>query len=201
MAIAATVAQAALFDVPPKVGRVPKRVQLGDVWAIGRHRLLCADSTSEGALQALLPAGVKVADVLTDPPYGIAYNTDHRRFKPVTNRKYWNNGNRRDLSHQIKGAVHADDLAFDPAPWLTYKRVCLWGAQHYASALPAATWLIWDKRNKNGSALLSDGDMAWLNRGHGVYIFSHVWQGLIRAEPEPHLHPTQKPVKLMEWCL
>src|SRR5260221_209255 len=195
----AKVLQAALFDVAPKVGRIPCRVQLGDLWQVGRHRLLCGDSTAAGAV-ALLTDGAKVADVLADPPYGIAYNGDHSRFTAKPSEWWWRT-EQHHLIHTKRAAVMNDTTPFDSTPWLAYKRVCLWGAQHYAAALPAGSWLVWDKRHANGKALLSDGDMAWLNKGRGVYIFSHVWQGLIRAEPEPHLRPTQKPVRLMMWCL
>jgi DNA modification methylase len=49
---------------------------------------------------------------------------------------------------------------------------------------------------------LSDGEIAWLNRGIGVYIFSHGWNGFMReSERGRTLHPTQKPVALFEWCI
>lgn len=44
----------------------------GDLWILGRHRLLCGDSTSLDALQQLV-AGEQVDLLLTDPPYNLAY--------------------------------------------------------------------------------------------------------------------------------
>lgn len=51
---------------------IPERAvsQLGDVWTLGRHRLLCGDSHADGAVEGLLD-GESVACVLTDPPYAI----------------------------------------------------------------------------------------------------------------------------------
>ena len=52
----------------------PTRVGLGEVWELGRHRLLCGDSLAPGQLQALL-GEAKADQVLTDPPYGVGYQS------------------------------------------------------------------------------------------------------------------------------
>lgn len=49
-------------------------VQRGDVWKVGRHRLVCGDATSEADVSALM--GGKTANlVLTDPPYNVAFES------------------------------------------------------------------------------------------------------------------------------
>lgn len=49
----------------------PSRVQRGDIWMLGRHRLLCGDSTKAEDVKRLM-AG-RLADLLeTDPPYGVS---------------------------------------------------------------------------------------------------------------------------------
>jgi len=45
----------------------------GDVWLMGKHRLMCGDSTSIDAVEQLM-AGSKVDLVFTDPPYNVAFN-------------------------------------------------------------------------------------------------------------------------------
>ena len=48
---------------------------------------------------------------------------------------------------------------------------------------------------------LSDAEVAWVNKGHGVYIYHHAWQGFIRDSERGSAnrhHPTQKPVRVME---
>jgi site-specific DNA-methyltransferase (adenine-specific) len=53
-------------DLPEQVE--PKS-KLGDVWKLGRHKLLCGDATDTGTVQKLM-AGTKADLVLTDPPFG-----------------------------------------------------------------------------------------------------------------------------------
>lgn len=45
---------------------------LGDIWTLGRHRVICGDSTDAGVWDALLE-GQQVDMVWTDPPYGVSY--------------------------------------------------------------------------------------------------------------------------------
>lgn len=47
-------------------------VKPGDIWQLGRHRLMCGDSTSIDAVEKLM-AGEKADLWLTDPPYGVSY--------------------------------------------------------------------------------------------------------------------------------
>ena len=48
------------------------RVKLGDVWELGKHRLMCGDSTKESDVNKLMN-GEKADMVFTDPPYGIDF--------------------------------------------------------------------------------------------------------------------------------
>ena len=67
-------------DAVPDVPVEPVTV-LGDVWLLGRHRLMCGDSTSIDAVETLM-AGKKADMVFTDPPYNIDYgNIKHPKFK------------------------------------------------------------------------------------------------------------------------
>lgn len=66
-------------DAVPDAPEVPVTVE-GDVWLLGRHRLMCGDSTSIDAVERLM-GGVKADMVFTDPPYGVDYkgiNNDDR---------------------------------------------------------------------------------------------------------------------------
>jgi len=58
-------------DAVPEVPEQPVTV-LGDVWVLGKHRLMCGDSTSIDAVDALM-AGQKADVLFTDPPYGINF--------------------------------------------------------------------------------------------------------------------------------
>jgi DNA modification methylase len=49
-------------------------VERGDIWTIGRHRLMCGDATSDDDVSALMN-GVKANLILTDPPYGVSFKS------------------------------------------------------------------------------------------------------------------------------
>lgn len=55
----------------------PARAALGDLFALGRHRVLCGDSTSAADVERLLD-GAKPHLMVTDPPYGVAYDAGWR---------------------------------------------------------------------------------------------------------------------------
>lgn len=131
--------------------------------------------------------------VLTDPPYGVSFDTDFTRFTGGVS-----------ASTGTHAPVHGDTDPFDPSPIInTFDRVILFGANAFSDRLPAGTWIVWDKRSPQGAKnVMSDGEVAWLNHGHGVYIHSHTWDGFNRAsERQTAYHPTQKPVALMRWII
>jgi DNA modification methylase len=68
--------------------------RLGDVWLLGRHRLVCGDATSEVDVSLAL-AGVRPHLMVTDPPYGVDYDPAWRSDPSVAAR----------IRHPKKGAV------------------------------------------------------------------------------------------------
>jgi DNA modification methylase len=145
-----------------------------------------------GDCREIAPALSDIEMVLTDPPYGMNYNTDSTRFsggKGSHNRK--------------RPRVHGDDEPFDPQPWIEYPKCVLWGSNHFGQMLPKGTTLVWQKKNADKfGVVLSDAEVAWEKGGHGVYLFRAVWDGCAReTENGQHFHPTQKPVALMSWCI
>lgn len=132
------------------------------------------------------------ADALVaDPPYGISATTaNHSRGR-----------SRMTLAHDWP-EVHGDREPFDPAPWLAYRQVVLWGANHYAGLPASPSWLVWDKRVGLGSNDSADCELAWSNLGGPARLFQHRWSGMLRdSERGESYHPTQKPVALMRWVL
>ena len=63
-------------DAVPDVPAVPVTVE-GDVWVLGKHRIICGSSTDAHTVEAVL-AGVKPHLMVTDPPYGVEYDADWR---------------------------------------------------------------------------------------------------------------------------
>ncbi len=60
--------------------------QLGDIWQLGEHRLMCGDSTDEGSV-AILMDGKKADLFLTDPPYNVAYEGKTKDTLTIQNDK------------------------------------------------------------------------------------------------------------------
>lgn len=132
--------------------------------------------------------------VISDPPYGMNCNTDSRRFSGgETPAK---RGRGKDWAR-----IAGDDKPFDPRPWLAWKKVVMFGSNHFGGLLPVGTTLVWIKRNDDAfGSFLSDAEVAWMKGGHGVYCkrdLSMNGRGLNFS----NLHPTQKPVTVMAWCM
>ncbi|OHV85938.1 DNA methyltransferase [Ensifer sp. LCM 4579] len=143
----------------------------------------------------VMPALERVDAVVTDPPYGIAYARGEGG-KP---------GRGGTAKVRNTKPVFGDDAPFDPTPFLEAEDVILWGANHFAARLPHGRWLAWNKLGDLSEFdTFSDVEFAW-RKGRGKdRIFSHLWKGLIRASEnngEKRVHPTQKPIALMRWCV
>lgn len=161
---------------------------------VGRHcraTLYLGDSETMDRIEA--------DALLADPPYGINLNTDYS----------WT-GRGRKVDGYGKGTgkkyprVKGDSKPFEPAMWLNYPVVVLWGAQNYASKLPDGNgWLVWNKRGDGKPSALWFGDceVAWTNIKGPIRMFSHMWHGVARWAKEDIIHPTQKPVALMAWVM
>lgn len=67
------------FDVEEELKK-PAMSKLGDVWTLGRHRLVCGDSTKAETFE-LLMAGAKANLVVTDPPYNVNYEGSAGKIK------------------------------------------------------------------------------------------------------------------------
>jgi hypothetical protein len=72
-------------DAAPPLSEHPVS-QLGDLWLLGRHRLLCGDSTVATDVERVL-AGVEPHLMVTDPPYGVNYDPDWRNRADRANGK------------------------------------------------------------------------------------------------------------------
>jgi site-specific DNA-methyltransferase (adenine-specific) len=74
-------------------------------------------------------------------------------------------------------------------------KAVIWGG-NYWSLPPRMGWFVWDKGQRSFS--LADGEMAWTSEDRAMRIFDYA-RGT--AMQEGKVHPTQKPVALMRWCL
>jgi site-specific DNA-methyltransferase (adenine-specific) len=162
----------------------------------GRIRLVNADCLE---VRASLP---EVDAVIADPPYGISWSG--KSLGDIT--KFWK-GATFEKADKPERRIIGDDGPFDPSPWLISKRLCFWGASKYADKLPANYgWIIWDKMIE-GDWSGGDAETAWTNCLGSNRIYRQRWQGMVRGGDEcPYrtgglVHPTQKPVGLMAFCV
>jgi site-specific DNA-methyltransferase (adenine-specific)/modification methylase len=159
---------------------------------IGDCRLLLGDCRD--LLETLEP----VDCVITDPPYGIALNTNNRRFSGGNTASVAKRGN--NVGTANGRPIANDAKPFDPTFLLDLPGdKIIWGWNNYPDALPRGACLVWLKRNDDAfGSFLSDAELAWMSKGHGVYCRRDLSNAGIANE---RVHPTQKPVGLMEWCL
>jgi DNA modification methylase len=152
-----------------------------------------------GDCREILPTLPKVDAVVTDPPYGMAWDTNSKRFSGGSGivPRF---GRGRDNWGEIKG----DSEPFDPDPWLAFPECIMWGANHYAQRLPVGTTLIWIKKAPHlFGTFLSDAEIGWQKNNHGVYVHYEQFPPPSRMAENAGTtaHPTQKPIELMAWCI
>lgn len=158
---------------------------LGDIWTLGKHRLMCGDSTSIDAVDRLISK--KVIDLIhTDPPYGIGYGGSMKLGSKKFGWKQHSGG--WDEERPPKDF-------FDLAESQCKNRI-IWGGNYFSDFLPPTMgWLIWDKGQRNFS--LADGEMAWTSFNNAMRIKEY---SRAKANKEEKHHATQKPIELIEWA-
>ncbi len=151
-----------------------------------------------GDCREILPTLPKVDLVLTDPPYGIALDTDNSRFSGGTRGNMAKRGN--GIGSAGGKPIANDAEAFDPSFLMAYgSHQIVWGWNNYPDLLPRGACLVWLKRYDEAfGSFLSDAETAWMSKGHGVYCRRDLSNNAIANE---RAHPTQKPLTLMTWCL
>lgn len=172
------------------------------------------------------PSGVGA--VITDPPYGQNQNTNVAHAGGIRAVLPPGCGARAIANVQkarATGALHStgqaivwpdgivgDDQPFDPAPWIGISTRCMfWGAHKFHDKLQPGSWLVWDKVPTGKIRDQGDGEAAWINdeKPKPLRIYRLLWDGVCVGSAardevtagQQRVHPTQKPVVLMKWCI
>ena len=191
----------------------------GDVWLLGKHRVMCGDSTSIDAVEVMM-AGGKADMVFTDPPYGMAYGGGRARGEHVLNKEggvlikahgmiLGDDKTGADLIALVHEAL-ASAVALSKTgaafyvcfPWRTYAEFET--ALKECSLEPSAC-IVWDKKSiglgfanyrPQHEFIFYVKGGAWF----GDKAQSDVWY-MSRGATGNYDHPTQKPVELIEKAL
>lgn len=199
----------ALTDVLP---HHPTIASMGDVWALGEHRLICGDSTRPETYAALL-AGEKVDTVITDPPYGMSYGGGRTAGSSAKGSRVKAHGmilnddaQGDELVGLVSGALsQARKNALEGAAfyvcltWRTYGEFL--NALH-ASGLNLAACIVWDKQYIGLGMQHYRPQHEFIFYAKGREFFggkneSDVWS-IGRDATTDYQHPTQKPTAVFE---
>ncbi len=179
-------------DETPEVPTKAKS-KVGDVYQLGRHRIMCADATNESHIKELMNG--ETADMIfTDPPYGIDVVKNGKvgadfgvskkgKYTPVIGDK----------------TTATTKKFYEVFSKLGYKNFIIWGGNYFLDFLPSSDgYLIWDKRVDSGIRnTFADGEMAYCSFHTPLRIYAQLWNGMIReGEHAKRVHPTQKPIRL-----
>lgn len=137
-----------------------------------------------GDCRDVLPTLGKVDAVVTDPPYGIGEDGGRFRGRKGQNIRVLPKGN--------WDSTTPDASVFDAIRACSDEQI-IWGGNYFTDKLPPSKgWLYWQKLMGGD---FSDGELAWTSRDRALREFTMCPKG------QGGLHPTQKPVEVMSWCL
>ena len=132
-----------------------------------------------------IPDGA-VDAVITDPPYGVSW-------VPRVN---------------LRVPMEGDDRPFDPTPFLSIgNKHLFWGGIHFSDKLPSSeSWFVWLKQPPTFDECrktYSPCDLAWSDFGGKPRIKHQTWDGNFRSGVKRGevVHPAQKPIEIMRWCV
>ena len=172
-----------------------------------------------GRCEDVLPTLRRPDAIISDPPYGQSHKTNVALSRNSIRRgdASFNTRVKVGTYHGGKAniwpdSIEGDDGPFDPGFLLkSADRVLIWGAHRFADRLPAGSWLVWDKVPTGKVRDQGDGEAAWMNDDppRSMRIFRLLWDGVCVGSAARHevtagqsrVHPTQKPVVLMSWCI
>jgi len=180
-------------DEVPEPPEEPKTVE-GDVWVLGRHRLMCGDSTSIDAVERLMGGG-KADMVFTDPPYNIDYQGVKDKRDKIKNDKMSDE----DFVDFLRQSLMGCETMYVCCSW-QYAHLFKQAMTDLARAPKAM--IVWNKVNpaqhldkyfKQHEIIFYYGDF-----GGQKTLRGDVWE--IKRQRNT-VHPTMKPVELIDMAM
>jgi DNA modification methylase len=180
-------------DAAPEVPEEPVS-KPGDVWLLGKHRVMCGDSTSLNEVERLI-GGAKAGLVFSDPPYGVEFRSNmSKRFDVLQN-----DDKILDIAPVVWDAMADNTAAFI---WTSHHVYPVWRAQFEQFYKQTIVW------HKGGGGMgdlegqyALDYELAlFCAKGSPKFRGSRgmaVWQ-VSKDAAASYVHPTQKPVALAE---
>lgn len=124
--------------------------------------------------------------IVTDPPYGIADIWSKGSEKHGWGKANRESGVRNEWDSKPLGQSEIDLIISKG------KVSIIWGGNYFPLP-PSRCWLVWNKPERNFS--LAEAELAWTNIDACVRVID--W----RRSDSGRLHPTQKPIEVMSWCV
>lgn len=189
-------------DKVPEISEQPITA-LGDIWVMGKHRLMCGDSTSIDAFDALM-AKQQADMIFTDPPYGMSYDGGRgkKQFGMIKN----DDAQGADLIALIRDALATAKAsckegasAYVCFPWRTYAE---FEEAMQSCGMDVNSCIVWDKKSigLGHQDYRPQHEFIFYSKGgqfYGDRSQSDVWY-MSRGNTGAYVHPTQKPVELVE---
>lgn len=180
--------------------------RLGDIWVMGKHRVMCGDSVLPETYAALM-GDSRAAMIFTDPPYGVNYANNPKDKMQGTHRPILNDNLGEDFGAFLKAALSAMMPYCDGGICvaMSSSELDTLMASFRASGGKWSTFIIWAKH----TFTLGRADY---QRQYEPILYGwrdgakHYWcgardQGDVWQIKKPHkndLHPTMKPVELVD---
>lgn len=163
-----------------------------------------------GDCMDVLPLLPRVDACITDPPYGINEAAGKNRTRgSAAGANKWK-GSRNTTGVGVPSTDFGAPLEWDSQPpsadvirsVIESADVSILFGGNYFELPPSPCWLVWDKLN--GTTDFADCELAWTNMQKAVRRLCWMWNGMLQqdmANKEVRVHPTQKPVPVMKWCI
>ena len=192
------------FDADAEADKIVKPVtRRGDIWLLGKHRIMCGDSKKKEDVERLMGPQRRCL-LLSDPPYGVKIVG---KVDKATGKGQIGSGGKKYSPIIGDETTEAAEKIYRLSQEIGIRKAILWGGNYFTDFLPPSPcWIIWDKRVDASSNNFADCEIAWTSLTFPAKMYRQLWNGYTRegkrdVEGLKRVHPTQKPVGLFAFCI